>query len=63
MKLDYKDKISVIGKTTRKLHTNRYKQIIDKLDNVKDKVDLIWNVTHSRKINKKQFIELLNYIN
>ena len=48
--------------TTREKQTEYLKELIHGLENKNDRIALLWTLTNSKKINRRQFKELLNII-
>ena len=48
--------------TTRSKQTENFKELIHELENKNDRIALLWTLTNSKKINRRQFKELLNII-
>jgi len=40
----------------------RFKELIQDLESKNDRIALLWTLTNSKKINRRQFKELLNII-
>ena len=47
---------------TRSEQTEYFKNLISYLENKNDRIALLWTLTNSKKINRRQFKELLNTI-
>mgnify|MGYP005623875661 CR=1 FL=1 len=47
---------------TRSEQTEYFKNLISDLENKNDRIALLWTLTNSKKINRRQFKELLNTI-
>lgn len=45
---------------TRLEQTEYFKDLISGLENKKDRIALLWTLTNSKKINRRQFKKLLN---
>lgn len=45
---------------TRSEQTELFKDLINDLENKNDRIALLWTLTNSKKINRRQFKELLN---
>ena len=48
--------------TTREKQTEYFKELMHDLENKNDRIALLWTLTNSKKINRRQFKELLNII-
>jgi len=48
--------------TTRAKQTEHFKELMHDLENKNDRIALLWTLTNSKKINRRQFKELLNTI-
>jgi hypothetical protein len=48
--------------TTRENQTEHFKELMHDLENKNDRIALIWALTNSKKINRRQFKELINTI-
>lgn len=45
---------------TRSEQTEHFKDLISGLENKNDRIALLWALTNSKKINRRQFKELIN---
>jgi hypothetical protein len=45
---------------TRSEQTEHFKDLINDLENKNDRIALLWTLTNSKKINRRQFKELIN---
>ena len=45
---------------TRSKQTEHFKDLINDLENKNDRIALLWTLTNSKKINRRQFKELIN---
>ena len=45
---------------TRSEQTEYFKDLISSLENKNDRIALLWALTNSKKINRRQFKELIN---
>ena len=48
--------------TAREKQTEHFKELITDLENKNDRIALLWTLTNSKKINRRQFKKLLNII-
>ena len=48
--------------TTREKQTEYLKELMYDLENKNDRIALLWTLTNSKKINRRQFKKLLNII-
>ena len=46
--------------TAREKQTEHFKELITDLENKNDRIALLWTLTNSKKINRRQFKELIN---
>lgn len=54
--------LEVLYMKTRLEQTEHFKDLINNLENRNDKIALLWTLTNSKKINRRQFKELLSVI-
>lgn len=47
---------------TRSEQTEHFKDLIRDLENKNDRIALLWTLTNSKKINRRQFKELLSVV-
>ena len=47
---------------TRSEQTEYFKDLISDLENKNDRIALLWALTNSKKINRRQFKELINIL-
>ena len=45
---------------SREKQTEHFKELIHDLENRNDRIALLWTLTNSKKINRRQFKELIN---
>ncbi len=45
---------------TRSEQTEHFKDLMNDLENKNDRIALLWTLTNSKKINRRQFKELIN---
>lgn len=45
---------------TRSEQTEHFKELINDLENKDDRIAMLWTLTNSKKINRRQFKELIN---
>ena len=48
--------------TAREKQTEHFKELMHDLESKNDRIALLWTLTNSKKINRRQFKKLLNII-
>ncbi len=47
---------------TRKKQTEHFKKLMCDLESKNDRIALLWSLVNSKKINRRQFKELINFL-